>query len=143
MRKLSPGLLDMARLLLAEERAHSLNPADAAESTCARLRACLETLVGEEGFRVLLARAMVLAKRDAPWLAPVTVSVNCVLEGLPEASTDEDANEATESFATLLAHFLGLLVTFIGEPLTLRLVRDMWPEAPLDYTLPPLHVEAE
>ena len=29
----------------------------------------------------------------------------------------------------VVAHLLGLLVTFIGEPLTLRLVRDAWPDA--------------
>ena len=28
-----------------------------------------------------------------------------------------------------MAQLLGLLVTFIGEPLTLRLVRDAWPNA--------------
>ena len=29
----------------------------------------------------------------------------------------------------LIAQLLGLLITFIGEALTLRLVQDMWPEA--------------
>ena len=29
----------------------------------------------------------------------------------------------------IVAQLLGLLVTFIGEPLTLRLVRDAWPNA--------------
>jgi len=27
---------------------------------------------------------------------------------------------------------LGLLVTFIGENLTVRLVRDVWPDAPVN-----------
>ena len=31
--------------------------------------------------------------------------------------------------AAVVAHLLGLLVTFIGEPLTLRLVADAWPDA--------------
>ncbi len=30
-----------------------------------------------------------------------------------------------------MAHLVGLLVTFIGEPLTLTLVRDAWPGATL------------
>jgi len=33
---------------------------------------------------------------------------------------------------TLLAQLLGLLVTFIGEALTVRLVREVWPKVPLD-----------
>jgi len=33
-----------------------------------------------------------------------------------------------------VAHLLGLLVTFIGEPLALRLVGDAWPDAAVDET---------
>ena len=32
----------------------------------------------------------------------------------------------------IIAHLLGLLMTFIGEPLTLRLVREAWPDVLLD-----------
>jgi hypothetical protein len=32
----------------------------------------------------------------------------------------------------LLAQLLGLLNAFIGEVLTLRLLRDVWPKIPLD-----------
>ena len=32
----------------------------------------------------------------------------------------------------LVAQLLGLLFTFIGESLTLRLLLDVWPEAALD-----------
>jgi hypothetical protein len=31
----------------------------------------------------------------------------------------------------VVAQLLGLLVTFIGEPLTLGLVGDAWPDAPV------------
>ncbi len=31
-----------------------------------------------------------------------------------------------------MVHLLGLLVTFIGEPLTLALVREAWPDISLD-----------
>jgi hypothetical protein len=36
--------------------------------------------------------------------------------------------------AVVVAHLLGLLVTLVGEPLTLSLVRDVWPDAPADET---------
>jgi hypothetical protein len=32
----------------------------------------------------------------------------------------------------LLAQLLGLLVAFIGENLTLRLMREVWPKVPLN-----------
>ena len=44
------------------------------------------------------------------------------LDGLPH-----DADAGT----SIVARLLELLVTFIGEPLTLRLVRDAWPDAPV------------
>jgi hypothetical protein len=37
-----------------------------------------------------------------------------------------------EGGVVLLAQLLGLLVAFIGENLTLRLVREVWPKVPLD-----------
>jgi hypothetical protein len=33
-----------------------------------------------------------------------------------------------------VAHLLDLLVTFIGAPLTLRLLRNKWPDASMDRT---------
>lgn len=46
--------------------------------------------------------------------------------------------EAVEGIIAVLAHFLGLLETFIGQDLTLRLLKGVWPEA--GYLI---HVEAE
>ena len=40
--------------------------------------------------------------------------------------------QAKEGGAILIAQLLGLLLTFIGEGLTLRLVQDVWPEAAFD-----------
>ena len=39
---------------------------------------------------------------------------------------------AKEGGAILIAQLLGLLLTFIGEGITLRLVQDVWPEAAFD-----------
>jgi hypothetical protein len=41
----------------------------------------------------------------------------------------QDPAVATEAAATVFATFTGLLVTFIGEPLTARLLRKAWPDA--------------
>ena len=36
----------------------------------------------------------------------------------------------------LVAQLLGLLATFIGIGLTMQLVRDAWPDAPFEGTVP-------
>ncbi len=51
------------------------------------------------------------------------------LDGFLEAASKQDPQEAIKGEAALLAQVLGLLITFIGGALTLRLVRDIWPEA--------------
>jgi hypothetical protein len=38
----------------------------------------------------------------------------------------------SEGRVVLLAQLLGLLVAFIGESLTLRLVLEVWPKVPLE-----------
>jgi len=42
-------------------------------------------------------------------------------------------DEAVNGGAVLVTQLLGLLVTFIGQALTLRLVRELWPDAPFNY----------
>jgi hypothetical protein len=41
----------------------------------------------------------------------------------------QDAAVATEAAGAVFATFTGLLVTFIGEPLTAGLLRKAWPDA--------------
>ena len=70
-----------------------------------------------------------MAKAEVPSLAAVQVRADGLLEGLDGAGHDQDAGAGGEGGVVVVAQLLGLLVTFIGEPLTLRLVRDAWPEA--------------
>ena len=55
-------------------------------------------------------------------------SVKLTAEGRLEGF-EQGGNEGA---VAITAHLLGLLATFIGEPLTLRLVREAWPEASFD-----------
>ena len=54
------------------------------------------------------------------------------MKGLDELGPQRDKDIAKEGGAILIAQLLGLLLTFIGEGLTLRLVQDVWPEAAFD-----------
>lgn len=118
-----PAIRDFARRLLALEAARDERPGEpsgGAMRVCDRLRAPLTRLAGVAGFRSLLSRALALAKAEAPALAGAHVRADGTLEGLP---TDADAEFA------VVTQLLDLLVTFIGEPLTRRLVQDVWPDA--------------
>ena len=112
---------ELAQRLLAYEGAEtSPSTADmhAVCRVCDKLRRPLTTLAGAPGFRSLLARALTLAKRESPVLGAWEVKSDGSLQGLN--------GEAAQSGAVLIAHLLGLMITFIGESLTLRLLHDVW-----------------
>lgn len=114
---------EIAERLLSYEAGKDIRSgADAlpAVHVCQKLIFPLSKLVGETGSRALLARALTLAKREAEVLSPVKVTDEGALE---------EWNGETESASTLLVgHLLGLVVTFLGEDLTLRLLHDVWPD---------------
>jgi hypothetical protein len=101
----------------------------AAFRVCAKLRAPLITLAGVAGFRSLLSRALTLARAEAPSLTAVHVAADGSLKGLDELKAQIDKEQARDEGAILIAQLLGLLFTFIGEGLTLRVVQSEWPEA--------------
>ena len=124
---------DCARRLLAYESPAS-TPSDGNNPAVFRvsenLRRPLSTLAGVAGFRALLGRALALAKSEVHGLSAVRIKPDGSLEGLSELHNDE----AIEAGVMLIAHLLGLLATFIGESLTLRLVQDTWPDLPFGDT---------
>lgn len=86
--------------------------------------------MGTGGFDALIVRALALAGTEADWLLKIRVKADGSLEGLGDLQGCLDPAEITRGSVVLVASLLGLLVTFIGEILTLRLVRDIWPELP-------------
>jgi len=97
-------------------------------SDCEKLRISLIRLAGPDGFASLLRRALALARAEVPALDRVTVNPDCSMEGL-EVLLADATDGAVHGPAAITGHLLGLLVTFIGEPLTLRIVREAWPDA--------------
>jgi hypothetical protein len=123
--EISTGVRDVARRLLSFESAadgHADAKISATFIVSEKLRRPLSTLAGTAGFRSLLMRALTLAKREAPSLAGVHVKEDGSLGGF--------SGEAASAGPVLIAHLVGLLETFIGEPLTLRLLSDIWPNLP-------------
>jgi hypothetical protein len=93
---------------------------------CDKLRASLTQFVGPDGFTALLRRALALARVDVPSLQGAEITADGHLAGLEEFGAD--AKDHVEAATAITAHLLGLLVTFIGEPLTLNLMRDSFPD---------------
>ncbi len=89
---------------------------------CNKLQVPLTTLAGVAGYRSLLARALSLAKQESPALLGWEVQPDGSLHGL--------YGESMQSGAVLIAHLIGLMITFIGESLTLRMLRDVWLNLP-------------
>ena len=130
----SPSMRDLARQLLATEAA-SESAVDSgmheAVRVCEKLRVCLIRFAGADGFSALLRRALALARAEAPSLHGVTEKADGSIEGLKDLATDAP-NVGVEAAVAITAHLLGLLVTLIGEPLTVRLVREAWPDISWD-----------
>jgi len=64
---------------------------------------------------------LVRTREPEQWKGPLDQMVFCLEQ--------QDPAIATEAAGAVFGTFTGLLVTFIGEPLTARLLRKAWPDA--------------
>jgi hypothetical protein len=127
------ALRQLALKVLAQ---HAGSAADA-EALAAAARRAYEDLarvsaplIGQVGVDALTGRAVHVAQREYPWLVGTREPVQG--EG-PFAQVifcleRQNAGVATEAAGAVLATLTGLLVTFIGEPLTTGLLRKAWPD---------------
>jgi hypothetical protein len=147
----SPELLEFARGLVVYEAAFA-PPDQAAIATppepglsagfrvSDKLRQPLMRLAGVTGFRMLLARALTLAKARTSGLAQgqlnaVQVKPDGSLNGMNNAGSGNIGDRLplndNDAAVVLIAELLALLVAFVGEAFTLSLVRDVWPGFPV------------
>jgi hypothetical protein len=128
---------DLAHRLLTYEAGSGKN-SEPIESPTLRvyqkLRQSLGEFVGVAGFYSLASRALALAKPEAPSLNAAQVAGDGALQGLSEIETQIDLNRdpADEEGIILIARLLGLLRIFLGEALTLSLLRNAWPGEAFD-----------
>jgi hypothetical protein len=126
----NPQMRDFAERLIAyeiRENKSSGTTTPAAFPVCEKLRPHLANLMGNTGFRALLSRALARAEAEVPSLRAMQVKADGSLARLGEVEAQLDPEELAEGSVVLVAQLLGLLVAFIGETLTLRLVREVWP----------------
>jgi len=125
MNRATPKLRIYAERLIANEM--SSNASFTSKTTAAfvvieKLDPHFGALMGAAGFRALLSRALVLATAEVDWLTDLKVKADSSIEGLNELEAPANPEEIAEGGIVLLARLLGLLVTLIGEDLTLQLL---------------------
>lgn len=133
MNQAAPEVRDLARFLLAIEKNQGKHgEVYEVQKVLEKLRLELSKLVGAAGFQALMSRALALVKPGTAWLKVVGVQENGSLEGFRETAMQQSAETVAEGSEALLTQLFELLVTFIGEAMTQRLVMDVWPELRLD-----------
>jgi hypothetical protein len=132
MDKPSSSMRDLARQLLAASQTAADPHVYEAAVVIEKLRIILTKFAGAEGFASLLRRALLLASADVPALQSVKIGADGSLDGFEQIFADKGTGaEGGEAAVAITSHLLDLLVTFIGEPLTLTLVRAAWPDTSL------------
>jgi hypothetical protein len=125
---------DLAQRLLTYE-ANAVKTSEPLDSTVLRvyekLRQSLGGFAGTAAFYSLASRALAMASSEIPNLRAVQVSADGALNGLGHGLGEFEQWAGDEGVA-VIARLLGLLLIFLGEPITLRLLRDAWPGAAFD-----------
>lgn len=126
--------IDLANWLLLKEIGPLADPADvfeAGERVCQKLSLRLSRRVSMDGAQAILSRALHLARAESPFLKDVRAGrvPEVCLEGVN--LEDVDVREVRQGVLAIVRILLDLLVGLIGEELTLRMVREVWPDLPL------------
>jgi hypothetical protein len=124
----SPAMRQLARRLLAATQMAGGPHGQEAALVNEKLRAVLTKFTGADGCAALLRRALSLVSAESPALCHATFSAEGRLEGVEQLAL-QPGSVATAAQLAFTSHLLGLLDTFIGEKLTLMMVREACPEA--------------
>ena len=132
----TPSHHALARWLVTAERVNPERPLAApaaAERVFEKLSKRLAQLVTLVGSDALLARAVHLSRVEFPFLdgAQITRSDDSLTLRLGDSGKGAESGQVAEGFEAVLAILIALLVSFIGEDLTLHLLREVWPELPM------------
>lgn len=120
---------DLARQLLVFETRKAANPTSSpALSVCEKMREPLGKLLGVDGFRSLVSRALVIAGSEIAWLRGIEIAPGGGLRFAEGARAKLSPAQVEDGEVALVAELLGLLVTFIGSYLTEQLLHGIWPK---------------
>lgn len=126
-----PSIMELARQLLSFEATQCPGQdtsGRAIENIYIKLGARLTVLIGQRGFVALVERALHLARRETPTLAALSIDPHPPnnLAGAREVANVR-ADDAETPFVGVVAHLIWLLMSFIGEHLSMQLIFGIWP----------------
>lgn len=133
----TPENAEMRQLALKVLRQHA-GPAAGGEAIAAAAQRAFDDLarvsvplIGQVGVEALAGRAVHLAQREHQWLVCTRAAEQPeeLFAQVASCIERQDPAVATEGAGAVFAALTRLLVTFIGEPLTARLLRQAWPYA--------------
>lgn len=86
------------------------------------------SIIGEGGFNSLYTRSLFLAKASFPWLNSGLYTPNTLdpFIALREAYAVQAPEQVKQANLLLLITFTGVLISLIGEQLTLSILRSAW-----------------
>ena len=135
MNHATPRMRNFAKYLIVHEGATDDSPLTENQATLGvveKLRPQLEELMGNTGFRALVMHSMARAKDEIPWLGEPQMNPGGSFQAFEQTTVLTDQGQSSEGGAVMLAWFLGLLGSFIGELLTIQLVIEIWPNLSLN-----------
>jgi hypothetical protein len=100
----------------------------ALENAFGRLHRLMSSLVGNVGFAAVMSRAVHVTQPRCPCIeaAELEIGETLRMRGLAAAIERDGADPVVACAAELLGTTLDLLCAFIGEELTLRIIRTGW-----------------
>jgi hypothetical protein len=104
------------------KRTDSSTIAGAAVRSWEVVRSRLAPIIGEDGFRVLLARSLHRARKEHPWLARDAAQGDIAFAALKASLEAETPERAASGSRALATQFDELLYALIGEELATRLI---------------------
>ena len=124
---LAPTYIVLARRLIEREMVTTLDERVAAARTIETIFGTLVPYVGALGVLALFARSARIASRDCPSLSGLSVntsSLETTQQDVRSHFASMVASDVIVSATSLCATFITLITTFIGEDLTLQLIRQ-------------------
>jgi hypothetical protein len=131
MRQANAHMLAIAERLAAfefKENGSAPRVSSPGIAACEKLRAQLSTLMGNAGFGAMLVRSVALAKQRLPEMSELELRSDGTVTELDPAELKANLPALSRSGIFVLAELLGLLVAFIGEPLVVGMVQEIWPK---------------
>ena len=120
------GVASIALRNRVESAADGESISSIALATYSDLAGILVPLIGDAGVKALTSRALHLARQQFPVDTELAAAADATSDPLAAWLKRVDSSDVLEAAASMLSSLAGLLGTFIGEALTMRLLRKAW-----------------